>query len=100
MGVTVEEVNPAELYDVLVGASSQDPQILHQSDKRLKIMLEHFGAFDALQTIAAERSVPLPVRKLAIIQFKNEALKSWKSRKYVFHKSPRIIHNELLQASE
>lgn len=82
MGVTVQSVSPQELYEALLGATSQDPQILHQSDQRLKAMLGLFGAFDALHTIAAERSVPLPIRQQAIIQFKNEALKSWKSRKY------------------
>ncbi|KAF8917892.1 armadillo-type protein [Mucidula mucida] len=81
MGVTVDNVSPQELYQALEGATSQDPRVLHQSDKRLKQMLGLFGAFDALQDIAAERSVPLPVRQQAIIQFKNEALKSWKSRK-------------------
>ncbi len=91
MGVTVDNVSPQELYQALEGATSQDPRVLHQSDKRLKQMLGLFGAFDALQNIAAERSVPLPVRQQAIIQFKNEALKSWKSRKYVLRIVPEYF---------
>lgn len=79
--VTVPEVSPAELYEVLVGATSQDPALLRESDKRLKQMMGLFGAFDALHDIASQKALPLAVRKQAIIQFKNEALKSWRSRK-------------------
>ncbi|KAL0067569.1 hypothetical protein AAF712_005284 [Marasmius tenuissimus] len=80
-GVVVQDVSPAELYEVITGASSSDPSQVQECSKRFKEMLQQNGIFDALHQIAAERSVPLHVRKQASIQFKNEALKSWKSRK-------------------
>ncbi|KAL0577074.1 hypothetical protein V5O48_004917 [Marasmius crinis-equi] len=80
-GVVVQDVSPAELYTVMTGASSSNPQEVQQCSTRFKEMLQQNGIFDALHQIAAERSVPLYVRKQASIQFKNEALRSWKSRK-------------------
>jgi hypothetical protein len=62
-------------------ASSQDPNQVQASSKRLKEMLEMFGTYDALHEIAAQRMVPLPIRQQAIIQFKNAALNHWRSRK-------------------
>ncbi|KAG6821587.1 hypothetical protein H0H93_000096 [Arthromyces matolae] len=80
-GMNVEHVSPAELYQVLQAASSQDPSQLRSSSKRLKEMLDMFGTYDALHEIAGQRSLPLPIRQQAIIQFKNAALSHWKSRK-------------------
>ncbi|KAK0490845.1 armadillo-type protein [Armillaria novae-zelandiae] len=94
--VTVPEVSPAELYEVLVGATSQDPALLRESDKRLKQMMGLFGAFDALHDIASQKALPLAVRKQAIIQFKNEALKSWRSRKYQNDQHRQRIRNRCL----
>jgi hypothetical protein len=82
-GVIVETVNPQELYQVLVDACSQDIARLQASSKRLKQMLDMFGTFNALQEITAQRTVPLPIRQQAIIQFKNSALNHWKSKKCV-----------------
>ncbi|KAF9008940.1 armadillo-type protein [Cyathus striatus] len=81
MGVVTEKVSPAELYEVLLSACSQDPSKIQASSKRLKQMLDMFGTFDALHEIATQRSVDLPIRKQAIIQFKNAALGHWRSRK-------------------
>ncbi|KAF9451646.1 ARM repeat-containing protein [Macrolepiota fuliginosa MF-IS2] len=81
LGVVVETVNPQELYQVLVYASSQDPSQVQSSSKRLKEMLDMLGTFDALQEIAVQRTVPTPIRQQAIIQFKNGALGHWRSRK-------------------
>jgi hypothetical protein len=83
LGVIVENVSPVELYEVMSGASSQDPTQVQTSSKRLKEMLEMFGTFDGLHEIAAQRTVPLPVRQQSIIQFKNAALNHWRSRKLV-----------------
>ncbi|KAK0230961.1 armadillo-type protein [Armillaria fumosa] len=91
--VTIPEVSSAELYEVLVGATSQDPALLRESDKRLKQMMGLFGAFDALHDIASQKALPLAVRKQAIIQFKNEALKSWRSRKYQNDQHRQRIRN-------
>ncbi|KAK0206374.1 armadillo-type protein [Desarmillaria ectypa] len=94
--VTVPEVSPAELYEVLVGATSQDPALLRESDKRLKQMMGLYGTFDALHDIASQKALPLPVRKQAIIQFKNEALKSWRSRKVQNDQHRQRIRNRCL----
>ena len=87
-GVNVEHVSPQELYDVMTAASSQDPAQIQESSKRLKQMLDMFGTFDALQEIAAQRTVPLIIRQQSIIQFKNAALGHWKSRKSALDDGP------------
>ncbi|KAH7916807.1 ARM repeat-containing protein [Hygrophoropsis aurantiaca] len=81
LGPVVENVSPEEVYNVITGASSQDPALVDASSKRLKELLECFGTYDALHEIAAQKSVPLHVRQQSIIQFKNAALSHWKSRK-------------------
>ncbi|KAK7470477.1 hypothetical protein VKT23_001903 [Stygiomarasmius scandens] len=81
MGVITPTVSPEELFQVLTDATSQDPLRIQTSSNRFKEMLQQSGVFDALHQIAAEKSLPLPVRQQASIQFKNEALKNWRSRK-------------------
>ncbi|PPR07214.1 hypothetical protein CVT26_012647 [Gymnopilus dilepis] len=81
MSAPVQTVSPAELYETIVGASSQDVTQVQASSQRLKQMLETFGAYDALQEIAARPDVPLIIRKQAIIQFKNVVVHHWRSRK-------------------
>ncbi|KDR83604.1 hypothetical protein GALMADRAFT_219426 [Galerina marginata CBS 339.88] len=80
-GHVVQTVSPSELYEVIVGASSQNISQMQASSNRLKQMLEMFGAYDALQEIAARTSVPLVIRQQAIIQLKNTIVHHWKSRK-------------------
>ncbi|KAJ7180251.1 armadillo-type protein [Mycena crocata] len=80
-GVVVETVSADELYQVITGAASQDPALFQASSARLKQMLDMFGIYDALHEIAAQRAVPLEIRKQSIIQFKNTALSHWRSRK-------------------
>lgn len=80
-GAVAQAVNPQELYQVVVDASSQDPSRVQSSSTRLKQMLDMLGTFDALQDIAVQRNLPSPVRQQAIIQFKNAALAHWRSRK-------------------
>ncbi|KAF8623412.1 hypothetical protein AX15_006355 [Amanita polypyramis BW_CC] len=80
-GVAVETVSPQELLQVITNAASQNPQLVQQSSKRFKEMLDMFGTFDALSEIASQKQLSLYIRQQAIIQFKNAALAHWKSRK-------------------
>ncbi|KAJ7684034.1 ARM repeat-containing protein [Mycena rosella] len=80
-GVVIQTVSADEVYQVMAGAASQDPAILQASSARLKDMLDMFGTYDALHEIAATKSVPLHIRQMSIIQFKNAALSHWRSRK-------------------
>ncbi len=77
----VQTVSYDELYNVVCGASSTNPTIVTESSLRLKAMLEMSGTFDALSIIATQKQVPLAVRQQSIIQFKNNALSHWRSRK-------------------
>lgn len=77
----IQPVSPDELYQVMLGASSQDPAILKQSSERLKQMISMLGALDALQTIAAQPQVPKAVRTQSAIQLKNAIPGTWRSRK-------------------
>jgi hypothetical protein len=81
LGNVVENASPDEVYRVIAGASSQDPSQVQACSTRLTELLKMHGTFDALYTIAAEKSIPLVVRQQAIIQFKNHALTQWRSRK-------------------
>lgn len=64
-------------------------------------MLDMFGTYDALHEIAAQRTVPLPVRQQAIIQFKNAAVSHWKSRKVLNDEHRiRIRHRSLTLLDE
>lgn len=76
------EVSPEELFAVISDATSQDPSRVEPSAKRLKDLFQQAGVYDALHVIAATKTLPLPIRIQASLQFKNEALKNWKSRKY------------------
>lgn len=75
-------VDRQELLEILYAASSQIPSQVQASTERLKSLLDSVGTYDALHEIAAEKSLPLPVRQQSIIQFKNSALSHWRSRKY------------------
>ena len=82
MSKQVEAVVPEELYQVIVGATSQDPRLVMSSTNRLKQMVDMFGTFDCLSTIACQRSLSLNIRQQSIIQFKNVAMSHWKARRY------------------
>lgn len=81
MRVVTPVVSPAELYEVIVAACSQDYSQVQASSQLLKQMLEMFGSYDSLQDIAARPDTPLPIRQQAIIQFKNAVVHHWRSRK-------------------
>lgn len=75
-------VAPEEVYNVVAGATSQDPALVSASAARLKELLDMPGTFDCLSAIAAQRSVSTDIRRQAIIQFKNNALNHWRVRRY------------------
>ncbi|EIN10324.1 ARM repeat-containing protein [Punctularia strigosozonata HHB-11173 SS5] len=79
----VETVNPQDVYTVMCAAASQDPIEMQRASTSLILLLEKFGTYDALQEIAATKSVPLPVRQQSMIQFKNAVNNHWRSRKYL-----------------
>ncbi|KAF9569336.1 ARM repeat-containing protein [Agrocybe pediades] len=101
MGVVVDSVSPEELYEVIVGASSQDFARMQASTQRLKQMLEMFGAYDALQDIASRKEIPVEIRQQAMIQFKNVVTNHWRSRKLLSdeHRA-RIRERSLLFVDE
>jgi hypothetical protein len=78
---SLERVSPAELYNVITAASSQDPSRVQAATTRLKEMLLLGGTYDALQDIAAQKPLSLAIRQQSIIQFKNVVTSHWKSRK-------------------
>ncbi|KAJ3989631.1 armadillo-type protein [Lentinula detonsa] len=81
-GTDTQQVSPEELFQVISDATSQqDPRRVESSTKRLKELFQQPGVYDALHEIAATKTLPLTIRIQASIQFKNEALKNWKSRK-------------------
>lgn len=77
----VETVSAEELYNVVVGATSQDPRVVSASATRLKEMLDMYGTFAGLSEIFARRDVSLSVRQQSIIQFKNHALSHWRNKR-------------------
>ncbi|KJA30164.1 hypothetical protein HYPSUDRAFT_125792 [Hypholoma sublateritium FD-334 SS-4] len=101
MGVQSQIVSPEELYQVIVGATSQDVKQIQASSQRLKEMLDMFGAYDALQEIATQITLPLSIRQQAIIQFKNVVVHHWRSKKLLSdeHRT-RIRHRCLLFVDE
>jgi hypothetical protein len=77
-------VPPEDILDVLKALSSQDPSHLKAAEERLKQFGGQTGTWDTIHRFAADPSLPLDVRKQALIQFKNGALQRWRSRKSVF----------------
>jgi hypothetical protein len=79
-----EPASSQEVYQALCGAASQDAGIVQSSTQLLQGYQDRPGSYDQLHSIAAERtSVPLDVRRMAIIQFKNGALGVWKNKRHV-----------------
>lgn len=77
-----EPVSSQDVYQALCGAASQDPATVQASAKLLKGYQERPGTYGHLYTVAAEKNtVPLDVRRMAIIQFKNGVVGAWKSKR-------------------
>lgn len=79
----LQNVSFQELYNVVCGAASQNPAEMRAASERLKELLEVSGTCNALQEIALQKTAPLQVRQLSLIQFKNLITNRWRSRKYV-----------------
>jgi hypothetical protein len=77
-----------ELYAVVAGAASQNPKEMSASAARLKDLIDQPGTLDLLQQIAAQKTAPLHIRQLSIIQVKNVVSTLWRSRRSV---GPRVI---------
>ena len=79
---SAEPPSSQDVYQALCGAASQDPASVRESTKLLQEYQARPGTYNHLYAIAADRdAVPLDVRRMAIIQFKNGALGVWKNRR-------------------
>ncbi|KAF2093794.1 ARM repeat-containing protein [Rhizodiscina lignyota] len=97
------EVNPLTdriLYNVLVSASSSDPNQIQTGTKQLQQWETQKGYYSLLQAVFLDKSLPLEVRYLAIIQLKNGIDKYWrKTATNAVDKEDRIqIRSRLLEA--
>lgn len=75
------EVNPLserELVNVLHKASSSDPNQIQSGTKQLSQWEKSPGFYVGLQGAFLDRSLPVEVRYLAIIQLKNGIDKYWR----------------------
>lgn len=75
------EANPLTegiLFHVLRSASSTDPQQVQTGTKQLQEWEKARGFYPLLQTVFLDKSLPLEVRYLAIIQLKNGIDKYWR----------------------
>ena len=66
---------------VLQALSSQDPAAFKGAEEQLKEIGECLGAWDLVHEHAAQKQLPLDLRKQALIQFKNLGASRWKSKK-------------------
>jgi hypothetical protein len=81
---SIQHVSIQEVYAVVAGAASQDPKEMSASAARLKDLMDHQpGTLDLLQQIAAQKTAPLHIRQLSIIQVKNVVSTLWRSRRSV-----------------
>ena len=75
------EANPLTegiLYHVLRSASSSDPNQIQTGTKQLQEWEKTRGFYQLLQAVFLDRTLPLEVRYLAIIQLKNGIDKYWR----------------------
>ncbi|KAI9512244.1 ARM repeat-containing protein [Russula earlei] len=85
-----------EVYAAVVGAVSQDPKEMNSSAARLKELMEQPGTLDMLQQIAAQKTAPLHIRQLSIIQVKNVVSTLWRSRRLVLDEQRGPIRDRCL----
>ncbi len=79
----VQHASIQEVYAAVAGAASQNPKEMSASAARLKDLIDQPGTLDLLQQIAAQRTAPLHIRQLSIIQVKNVVSTLWRSRRSV-----------------
>ncbi|KAH3920635.1 hypothetical protein HBH56_007630 [Parastagonospora nodorum] len=75
------EANPLTegiLYHVLRSASSTDPNQIQTGTKQLQAWEKSSGFYPLLQSVFLDKSLPIEVRYLAIIQLKNGIDKYWR----------------------
>jgi hypothetical protein len=80
---TTRHASIQEVYAAVVGAASQNPKEMNASTARLKDLIDQPGTLDLLQQIAAQKTAPLHIRQLSIIQVKNVVSTLWRSRRSV-----------------
>ncbi|KAI5893425.1 ARM repeat-containing protein [Schizophyllum commune H4-8] len=81
LGVQTQVANPEEVFQVVQASTSQDVATMTAGSERLKALLEQQGAHAILLEIAAQTTLPLNVRQLAILQFKNHIGSRWRNRR-------------------
>jgi len=79
----VQHASIQEVYAAVAGAASQNPKEMSASAARLKDLMDKPGTLDLLQQIAAQKTAPLQIRQLSIIQVKNVVSSLWRSRRSV-----------------
>jgi hypothetical protein len=79
----IQHASLQEVYAAVAGAASQNPKEMSTSAARLKDLMDQPGTLDLLQQIAAQRTAPLQIRQLSIIQVKNVVSTLWRSRRSV-----------------
>lgn len=97
------ELNPLTesiLYRVLQSAASSDPQQIQTGTKQLQRWETEKGYYNLLQTVFIDKSLPVEVRYLAVIQLKNGIDKYWrKTATHAVSKEDRnIIRSRLLES--
>jgi hypothetical protein len=98
------EANPLSeqtIYNTLVSASSNNPQQVQTGTKQLQAWESEPGFYPLLQSIFLDRSLPLEVRHLAIIQLKNGIDKHWRrgATTAVKAEDKALIRSRLLQGA-
>ncbi|ETW83875.1 hypothetical protein HETIRDRAFT_443980 [Heterobasidion irregulare TC 32-1] len=96
----LQNVSFQELYNVVCGAASQNPAEMRAASERLKELLEVSGTCNALQEIALQKTAPLQVRQLSLIQFKNLITNRWRSRKIIADDERPIIKTRCMNLLE
>ena len=79
----IQHASIQEVYAAVAGAASQNPKEMSASAARLKDLMDQPGTLDLLQQIAAQKTAPLHIRQLSIIQLKNVVSTLWRSRRSV-----------------
>ena len=81
--MTTTPLDPPAVFKALQNATSQNPAQLRAAAKAIEAMHKSADYLQIVQSIALERSVPLDIRKMAILQFKNVATSQWRTKMYV-----------------
>jgi hypothetical protein len=81
MDASADPATAHEIIQLLQDASSQDPSKINLLTDAFQRLEDRPGSFDIVHQIAAQKDMPLPVRQMAIIQFKNIVQGKWRSRK-------------------